>query len=89
MAATKMVRRPLEMEMTPPVANIPLAGAADPFGEALGRHPSHDKNDSLPGKGFGLPPRSRFGEGRSGNLLMPGQFHVLHLTHSPRGKLGP
>jgi hypothetical protein len=30
----------------------------EPVGGALGRHPGHDENDSLPGKSFGLPARS-------------------------------
>jgi hypothetical protein len=37
----------------------------DPFGVAFGVIPVR-RNDSLPGKGFSLPARSRFGEGRGG-----------------------
>ena len=40
-----------------------------PVGEALERHPAHDEKDSLPGKGFGPPARSRFGKGRGEPLI--------------------
>ena len=52
MAAGRSGLRTLLMITLMSQKNRTETGAGEPVGEALGRDPGHDENDSLPGQGF-------------------------------------